>query len=90
MMARPGNHIVEADNCPVCGESVNKRESVKIEATVYYFGHRYYLLSRRCKGNFLRDPDRYINRVDDLRSNRGLPGTEISRPHTEGSAANDC
>lgn len=78
--------MVGAGNCPVCGETVNKRESVKIAATVYHSGHRYYLMSRRCKGNFLRDPDRYINQVDDLGPKRELPGTEISKRNTEGES----
>lgn len=83
MTAQPDSHMVETDSCPVCCGAVDKRESVKNNMTVYFFGHRYYLMCRQCKGDFLREPDSYTNHGRDPESRWELSGTTMSELHTQ-------
>ncbi len=49
--------------CPVCNREVDASAALSKKLDVYYFGRFYYLRSRGCKSEFLRDPGRYIRSV---------------------------
>ncbi len=83
MMPQPEISKIKIDSCPVCGTTVVNPESAKIKATVFYYGHRYYLMSDRCKKNFLRKPDRYIDEVGNPKVKPQLPGMDTLNSQTD-------
>ncbi len=46
--------------CPVCHGGVDTQEAMSRNLVVFHYnGRLYYLMCRQCKGDFLRDPERY-------------------------------
>jgi len=55
------------DECPVCGQPVHDSPAIVIDNEVfmnnaYHAGRVWTFMCRRCKGQLLRDPERYVGK----------------------------
>ncbi len=78
--------------CPVCHEQVDEQEASAGNLVVYYKERFYYLMCRRCKSAFLRDPERYLNgrrRAPPLVIGPCARGDRAGCPVTLGKTTND-